>query len=362
MKRSAVKALLCWTAVCGLAVSVKGQTAGPGPIRVESNEVLIPVLVLDKARLTQAQGNPDMLWAQAESGDFRSWGTIPVRNLTAKDFEVFEDGERQTIERVTPENQADPDVKDNIDEYYRYVGPGKGIWIRSITPVLQWDAEEFKNLLPRLHFPDWPGYVVAYIPPPSPSGKCQQVTVKVDRRDSLVFARNEYCNVQDSAADSLAATKIEKRLMSEMTSTKKGKIPLAVAIFPPLASAGTSRVRIFLEFPQKLRMLGGRNCQFMTVNVDVLGTVYSKDETLVTRFSDRASLDDEDTNTFIPMPEGGLCAVPVPNQYETQLELAPGSTIFASRSATTASLARRKRASMLSAMTGNRWRSATLLS
>ncbi len=326
-RRSSACALLCWGIISGFAASASAQTAGPEPIRVESNEVLIPVLVLDKTRLTQIQNNPYLFDNQVRSGDFRSWEEIPVRNLTAKDFEVFEDGERQTIERVTPEHEAPPIFRDNNGQY---VGPGRGIWIVPEYPVLSLQAEEVRG--PGIHIgvtlPGWPGYVVAYAPPPSSSGKCHRVTVKVNRRDSLVVSRNEYCNVQGSAADPLAGTKIGKRLASELTSTKKSKMPLSVAVFAPLASGGTSRVRVFLEFPQKPLELQGVDCATPTGTVDVLGMAYSGDGTLAAHFSDRKNLPVGDPtsvgDSFGHAVAGESCIIAVPTRYETQVELAPG--------------------------------------
>jgi hypothetical protein len=326
MKKSWACALLCWTMFCGFATSASAQTESPEPIRVESNEVLIPVLVLDKARLTNLQSNPAAFDAQIDSGNFRSWEAIPVRNLTAKDFEVFEDGERQMIESVTPAPPPGPFLRDKVDQY---VGPGRGIWTVPEESVLRPDAKETKNtgIHIEVNLPGWPGYVLAYAPSPSSSGKCHQVAVKVNRRDSLVVSRSEYCNVP-GAADPLAGTKVGKRLTSELVSAKKSKIPLYAAVFAPPASAGASRVRVFLEFPQKPLELHGVDCAAATGIVDVLGMVYSGDGALAAHFSDSKDLPAGDPTSvgesFGQAVAGESCIIAVPTRYETQLELPAG--------------------------------------
>lgn len=304
----------CSAFACAFIPEACAQNPAAEAIRVESNEVLIPVLVVDKARLRDLHNHPEPFDPQVNDGDFHSWEAVPVRNLTANNFEVFEDGQRQTIKSVTPEeHEFGPLLRDNVREYAEAVGPGGGIWIAP-----KWSGGG--TLL------GWPAYVVAYIPPPSASGTCHDVAVKVNRRNSLVFSRSEFCNVSDSAADPLAGTKKEKRLTSELSSAKKGAIPLSAVVFAPLATERKSRVRIFLKLPLELR---ATDCASASGTVDVLGAVYSGDGVLSARFSDREYLNGGGfslggESLYGPAGQGQLCILTVPTRYETQLTLVPG--------------------------------------
>jgi hypothetical protein len=71
-------------------------TIAQGPIRVQTNQVLVPVFVLDKERVKDSSTHPKIVLQAMLAGDTQLVDTIVeglvIRNLTATDFQVFEDG------------------------------------------------------------------------------------------------------------------------------------------------------------------------------------------------------------------------------------------------------------------------------
>jgi hypothetical protein len=54
-------------------------------------------------------------------------------------------------------------------------------------------------------------YLIADTLPDSAEGSCHQIKVSVDRPNALVFARQEYCHLRDTAADPLKGTILAKQ-------------------------------------------------------------------------------------------------------------------------------------------------------
>src|ERR1700688_952212 len=72
-----------------------------GPIRVETNQVLVPTVVFDKKLYAHEQD----LQSRVEK-DPHFWDTIAIRDLVASDFHLSEDGQDQTIVSVKLEAPA----------------------------------------------------------------------------------------------------------------------------------------------------------------------------------------------------------------------------------------------------------------
>ncbi len=116
-------------AICPLAPVTLAQVDA-GAIRVKSNEVLVPVIVLDKKRVTELQDmNSFIFWHEiCDKQDFHALERTVVRGLSGGDFRVFEDGQEQRIESVTPENQNDsPDISGYRGRATEFVGIGGGL-------------------------------------------------------------------------------------------------------------------------------------------------------------------------------------------------------------------------------------------
>jgi hypothetical protein len=290
-----------------LACIAEAQLSDQSTIRVESREVVVPVLVLDKKRADGVRTMGPGLFSLGVTGDGNPLlSDVPVRGLTAADFHIFEDGKEQKIERFALEPDAGLD---------RTAGVGKWIYI---------DRPDFGF---GIQAPHWVAYLIAYPQPPSARGSCRQISVKVDRPDSLIYARSSYCNLGDSAADPLGGTTRGDRLEAKLNSRKSTSINLSLTAFNSFRSANAAITNIVVGFPQD--SMKAFNCD-KPPTVDVLGIVEAKDGTLTTRFSDLQNLG---MWSFVgqTLPSltlaGAHCTAydyDIPYQYETQLDLAPG--------------------------------------
>src|ERR1700747_2175997 len=117
--------------VAGLSslCSLGPVTFAQDPIRVETNEVLVPVFVLDtkQVRLLLDGSALDLPYAiLSGNGQLANKITdqFEIRGLTAADFSVFDDGKEQTIRSVTYEPSLYWDVHDSLGIHTEYIGPG----------------------------------------------------------------------------------------------------------------------------------------------------------------------------------------------------------------------------------------------
>jgi len=265
-------------------------------IRVESNQVLVPAYVFDKerARLLQ-RGTPKALTEDP---------TV-IRGLTAADFHIFEDDKEQTIQNVSFEVLPDYDVHDNRGYHSEFIGEGGGKWsTREWPPWLVGQAES--------HY-----YVVAYTPRESPEGSCHQVRVTVNRRNSLIIARSEYCNTKHSPSDPLNGTDFGKLLERDLASPKGGNVDLSLLAVALYTKGDPARVHVAADWPWK-------SLKSKADTVGILGTVSRKDGSLAARFSDVCEIDQScrhnSTVEGFGVPQWGH----VLTRYETQITLPPG--------------------------------------
>jgi hypothetical protein len=304
-----INSAIVWLLLGGLLLWVTGGSAlgqqGP-PIQVESREVLVPVFVYDKTRMTFSS----------------SWSDFEIRDLTLKDFHLFEDGAEQTIKEVTPRSWlADVRVSDNFGWHNEY----------SDTPQGKWRDPDLGpgGALPyKVHF-----YLVAYVPPESAKASCHRIDVKVDRRNSLVYARNEYCSTAHSASDPLNGTKFGQQMESDGVTGQPGKVSLSLQTSFFHTDANSGRVDIALEFPWNSLNRDWSNesvGSLYTLHARI-GTVmmaYRKDGTLAARLSGFACCS-SDFPVFVPghLPgeaSPGLDPLAIPTGYEAQIDLPPG--------------------------------------
>ncbi len=254
--------LLVLTAALTATLSSAQTERGDFVIRVNTREVVVPVIVHDKEFRTEQMvvGNRPT-----------TYSTRQVSGLSSKDFRVFEDGVEQKVQSVTAEEVRWWPIHDNVGEHWEYSLTPRGIWASS-------DSQRVSSP----NFPMW-RYLVSYIPPASPDAACHSLKITVNRKKSDVFARNEYCSISNSPTDPLNGSDVEKQLARFADSTDGGTFPILGQAISFAGGSGASRLDVALEFPE------GRNPGIYgtgPTRIEILGMVYDKNGNLVCRFSD----------------------------------------------------------------------------
>ncbi len=292
------------------------QTPDKLVFHAESDQVLVPTFVYDKTLIT--------LLPQMRPRDTRNlwnWNHGEISDLSSKVFHLFEDGKEQKIQNVTARRWfAHMDVYDNVSNHVEY----------SDTPIGKWKGPDLG--------PNWGPvfevhlYLIAYAPPPSAQGSCHLIEVKVDRPNSFVLARSQYCNTKHSPNDPLNGTKFGQQMEGDAASRRAGKINLSLQTGSFYTDTDALRVNIALEFPWKTlkhewRDVGTVHSAYATIGI--LGMVYRKDGTLAARFSGLGCCS-PDLPLFL---WGGLSLgyaysdfdpAYIPTAYEAQIQLPPG--------------------------------------
>jgi hypothetical protein len=291
-------------AACSCLLSARAQTARPAAIRVESSDVVVPVMVLDKAQLNEIHRmNPFTFVQQVNAPGSDLIESVFVRSLSASDFRVLEDGVDQRIERVTFQMSS--------------------AWGQNSTrpKAVFSDAPSLS-----IQMPDWPRYVVAYTQLPSPEGTCHNISVKVDRPGVLVYSQHRYCNRPDWLQDPLGGTKIGHEMQTELDSRKAGRIQLSLAAFPRFTTGAESTVDVVLEFPATERLLNDCN---KPPSIEYLGAAFDKTTRAVSvRFSgllqgDLNNASGQTSPILLPTQSTSCFFVQTSTGYDS-LNLAPG--------------------------------------
>jgi hypothetical protein len=275
------------------------------PIRVQTREVLVPVTVYNKDRLELPTNfRKAYLRGEMQTVDKIVEGFV-IRNLTASDFQVFEDGVKQTVQDVSYEPSLYWNVRDNRGNHTEYFGLGGGKW-----STAEWPPNMFGDIEP-------PHYLIAYALPDSPEGSCHQIKVNVNRSNAWVFARGEYCNSKHSASDALSGTALAKQLENDLATRENNKIDVSLLAVPFYTNGDAARVHVALDW-------SWTSLKRESQTKGVLGIIFKKDGSLVTRFSDT------DRDGFSTRPESpishsyGPGARGTEDRYETQVRLPPG--------------------------------------
>jgi VWFA-related protein len=295
-------------------------SAGQDPIRVRSNEVLVPTVVFDKelyAQLNRMKAHHRDSYGHLVTKDEKLWDSIAVKNLTAKDFHLYEDGQEQPIHRVKLEPSTFRVVTDNLGKHPETIGSGGGVWAYPDRP-----ATDRTVWLP------WPQYVLAYIPPKSAPGSCHQIQVKVGHANLVVWTRSEYCNTMHSPTDSLNGTEFGKKLEAALHSASNSHLDLSLNVTAFADNPDGTRVYVTMEFPWQSLAHEFRD-DTLNATIGTLVMVYKKDGTLAERYSDFACCDygnqeapkkTAQTPTLLSAEASAL----IPNRYETQFALPSG--------------------------------------
>ncbi len=303
---------ICAIAIYAFAPASQSQSGGALPIRVESNEVWVPVLVLDKKLVGRLHGmDPMSFLREAEDHDSHLLEDLAVSGLSAADFHIFEDGREQKIDRVTLSHDFRP---------LGASGGGQGNWMGSAR------SYSYYYMGHVIHPPMWLTYLIGYTKPESPDGSCHEVELKVERRGSLVYSRPEYCNTKDSSTDPLKGTKLGRQMQDDLGSSANSKIPVALRALPFFQDTGSVYLDVVLDFPAKPARLRGDDCAKPPM-VSLLAAVYTKDRALASRFSDVTSVGFDFRGRSLPLlapDELVSCVLWGPSQYRTRLDLRPG--------------------------------------
>lgn len=310
--RRIICAVLFGVGIFGFAPRTRGQVNDPRAIRVESDNVLVPVLVLDERRLDEIQQmDPVTFIKEANAPGSHLLKDVALTGLSAADFRVFEDGKEQVVGQLIPETLPN----------FNAAPPAGG---DSSSPNLPSSAPA--NLV---SLPNWPGYVIGYTPSPSPDGSCHQVVVKVDRPGSLVYARSGYCNVRHAANDMLRGTQLGTEMEADLNSGNKGALAVSLIAFPAFGDTRTTyHTDVIVEHLTKPRRLA--DCT-RSPEVEVLGILSRTDGTIAARFSgpigEELSSDGQRLSAIAPGQDKS-CVQSGPDVYGTRLDLSPGQYVL----------------------------------
>ncbi len=286
----------------------QAQTQGAPPIRVESHEVLVPVLVVDKKRL-EAVHRMDVrsYTSLVEAPNSHFLVDLAVTGLSADHFHVFEDGKEQQVERVTSKEVA---------MFGDDSAPGIG-------PVYESSHGYTSALESVVRAPVWPAYLLAYSQPPSLDGSCHKVRITVDRPDSVVYSRSEYCNTTHAPNDSLNGTKLGNQLLDDLGSTREVRLTFLATTFSSFYAAATTYTDIVLEAPEKPRRIA--DCETLP-EIGVLGLVYTPDGNVAARFSGLTlgDLSQHGQSWFSPLPSKTSCTITGARILHARVDLASG--------------------------------------
>lgn len=201
-----------------------------------------------------------------------------IRGLTAKDFRVLVDGVEQRIQSVTSESEG-LKVRDSLGLHNEFSQTPAGKWSTSVFPTPHYYLAGY-GLEARNR------YDLSFVPSGSGSTGCHKIEVKVDRRNSIVAARDQYC-AGESPPDILNGTSFGEQLERDLASGRPGQIPLALQT-GAFDTDKRGQMRIALSFPPDSLHRQWRQDWTLDATIGVLGMVYRRDGTLVSRFSDFA--------------------------------------------------------------------------
>ena len=275
------------------------------PIRIETNEVLIPVTVVDSDRYTAWRENLPELFRALGEGDIKRANDIDdavlVKGLTPNDFRVLEDGKQQNVSSVVYEQSLFWNFRDNGGYHTELVGAGGGRW-----SIREWPPNTVGEY--------WPAYyIVSYIPQDDLEGSCHHLEISVNRPRTLVLARGDYCTNKHLDLYPLNGSVFGSQIGRDLAVNEKSTIEIAAVTGTLFAEDKVTRGHITVEWPWK--SLVGR-----LDGMGISGTIFKKDGSVEAQFNDVFDW----PTTHKDRRFGSLKAQDFPVRYETQVLLAPG--------------------------------------
>ena len=294
-----VSGILCAVVGAGLLA----QTESPLAIRVETDEAVIPVIVLDR---THRETTPTSLLELDEE----------ITDLRVSDFHVFEDGVEQPVEHAAMELPPIQEIQNNVSQHIEESFTPRGIWS---SPDLRLLSNTKVSLLSM--------YLVSYKPRATSFGSCHGIKVRVRRRHATVYARDEYCNTRHPISDPLDGTRLGRQMQEYVESGEGGAIPVYVQAGSFPANGSTGRVDVAVEFEASAIKRKWKRVN-LYATVAVLGMVRDKNGRVVARFSDLSSTAPWNFYRGPLPPERNFLKswelAGIPGRYETQMQLAAG--------------------------------------
>ena len=297
-----------------LVVSFPGiprSVAAQDPIRVQSSQVLVPVVVQDKRLLAPRRNG------RVTKKEFDQEYAQLLDGTSLGDFRLFEDGKRQVIQSVTLQHAALSVVRDSFGRHPEITGSGGGYWA--------YPDRSFSD--PHIWLP-FPEYVIAYVPQPSAEGSCHQIRVTVDHPHLIAYSRTEYCNVKHPPSDPLLGTEFGNQMQDALLSNKEAKIDLRLQTVVFYNDVATTRLYLGLEFPWASLKHELRN-RTLYATIGLVGMIFRKDGTVATRFSDFACCDNNSSGQLPArarpdQEDSSQASALLPNRYSTIVDLPPG--------------------------------------
>ncbi len=284
-----IGALLAGILMCCVypSFAAQKQKKGASVLRASTTLVLVPTFVYD----TRLVLRPDFKkWRECSEANSRLFARLRpsqpylpatcrqgvVRGLTARDFRLFQDGVEQKIVSVTLEDWSMV-VRDSLGWHNSF----------SLTPAGEWSTPDLERAG---FYPERrePLYLLTYVPLSGKPGSCHKIRVKVARPDTLVLARNSYC-VGQTPSDPLSGTKFGKKLEAALSADRRGKFQLSMQAGVFYGSNGKALVDIALRVPWKsLHCTWNLSNGKLRATIGVLVEIRGKDGRVVARLGDLA--------------------------------------------------------------------------
>jgi VWFA-related protein len=162
-------------------------------------------------------------------------------------------------------------------------------------------------------------YVLTYVAPESKEGACHTIRVKVDRKQTTVRARSNYCT--EKPLDSLAGTSAGRDLENRATGAEAGGISASIQLPYFYLSPSVARVNLAMEVaPDALKFQNQKGK--LHAEIDLLGIASTPDGSVGARFSDAVKFDFENQAELDKLKGKSL-------HYEKEFKIAPGQYRFA---------------------------------
>ena len=329
------------------------QDAGTPVIQVQSKLVVVRVMVADKKAWRYGPSEAGKQCAKnAQQAFLQLTANEPyqppacegvfIRGLSARDFHLMVDGIEQKIENVSAESQG-LRVRDNLGLHHEFSRTPAGIWSTKDYPV---SSESPKRATDYGLFAA-NQYELSFIPRGVDPVGCHKMKVKVDRRNTIIAARSEYCS-DESPSDILNGSAFGNQLEQYLNSGESGGIPLALQAAGIRGQSGAGRIQIALEFPMELLYRQWSDDWVERATIGLLGEINGPGGTLAYRFSDFACCTPyssgaqlgtglismsrfNQVTAYLGLGTGGALRIvtsmeigTLPARYETNTTLAPG--------------------------------------